>query len=62
MHRFLQAVQQEMEAKGWAPEAASAQINFDPEYLLELQAEGQSAGDAAFQVERQYKTRHSLSA
>lgn len=59
MEQFLQDVQKAMVAKGWSPVAAKAQIDFDPDHLLELQADGMTASDAAVEVERQYKNRHS---
>jgi hypothetical protein len=59
--RFLQEVQKSLGAMGWGSAAAKVQINFDPDYLLELQTEGMSASDAAIEVERQYKSRHSQS-
>ena len=62
MDHFLQAVQQAMVAKGWNPAAAAAQINFDPDHLLELKADGMTASDVAVEVERQYHTRHFQSA
>jgi hypothetical protein len=45
--------------KGWGAVAAEVQINFDPDHLVELKAEGMSSSDAAVEVERQYQTRHS---
>lgn len=58
MTQFLSDVQQAMVAKGWNPIAVKVQIDFDPEYLLELKAEGMQPSDAALEVERQYQTHH----
>jgi len=58
MDQFLQNVQEAMVAKGWNSAAAAAQINFDPDHLLELKAEGMSASAVAVEVERQYQSRH----
>lgn len=59
MPKFLDDVKLAMIARGWNPAAAIIQIDFDPDHLVELRAEGMSASDVAAEVERQYKTRHS---
>ncbi len=57
MDQFLQAVQHAMVKRGWGPFSARAEIQFDPDHLMELQNEGITAEDVAVEVIRQANVR-----
>ena len=59
MSQFLQAVQQSLVTKGWGLASAQAEIQYDPEHLLELRKEGMTADDVADEVIRQAQFRQS---
>lgn len=59
MDQFLTEVREAMIQRGLGPSSAQAEINYDPNGLLELRAKGMTADDVAAVLIRQARVRQS---